>query len=383
MRLSSGAHLAYCGNVHRGETWEETFAALQACTLAVRDRVSPDAAYGIGLRLSDAASRALIAPGELAQFRRWLERNNCYVFTINGFPFGRFHGGPVKEQVFAPDWSTSDRLEYTNRLFEILAAILPEGGEGSVSTLPGSFKEFVSADSQWHQIEENFWRCIDHVAALSARTGHDLHLGVEPEPFGLFENTAETLEFFERMEARNAGDARLLRHLGVNYDTCHFALQFEQPVEALEALRSRGIRVSKLHLSSALRVVPDGHARSALRSFRENTYLHQVIARTCDGTLVRFKDLPLALDADQPADEWRIHFHVPLYAKPDGLGTTVDHLLGALGWLARTPKACAHLEMETYTWEVLPAHLKSATVVDQLTREYEWLLPQLAARGLA
>ena len=383
MRLSSGLHLAYCGNVHRGETWEETLAALQSFTLAVRDRVSPGQPYGIGLRLSDNASRTLVDPSTLRAFGRWLDAHNCYVFTINGFPFGQFHGARVREQVFAPDWSTPERLDYTNRLFNILAALLPADVAGSVSTLPGSFKLFNRTPEQLDAIQENLWRCIEHTARLSARSGHDLHLGVEPEPFGLFENTQETLCFFSAMKDRRPNDTRLAQHLGINYDTCHFALQYEEPAKALNAFRSHGIRISKIHLSSALRTVPDATAREMLRAFSDDTYLHQVVARTMDGALLRYKDLPLALAQNEAADEWRIHFHVPLYADPEGaLQTTADHVLGTLDWLAQTPDACAHLEMETYTWEVLPSPFKTASVVDQLTREYEWVLPKLAARNL-
>src|SRR5262245_57985240 len=118
MKLSRGWHLAYCTNIHRGETWPETFAALQRHTLAVRDGVSPGKPYAIGLRLSHQAASQLKEPSTLKEFRQWLERENCYVFTINGFPYGQFHGGRVKEQVYAPDWTTRARLEYTNLLFE-------------------------------------------------------------------------------------------------------------------------------------------------------------------------------------------------------------------------------------------------------------------------
>ena len=160
------------------------------------------------MRLSDEASRELVDPPTLLGFRQWLVDNNCYVFTINGFPFGRFHGARVKEQVFVPDWSSPARLDYTKRLFDILAALLPDGMEGSVSTLPGSFKGFGQSRIQRETIIDTFWRCLDHIAELSERTGHSLHLGVEPEPMGLFENTEETLAFFADMAARNPGDPR-------------------------------------------------------------------------------------------------------------------------------------------------------------------------------
>ena len=143
MELKHGLHLAYCTNIHRGEDWAQTFGSLKTHTLGVRDRVAPGRAYAIGLRLSDRAARELSEPAVLDNFQQWLVDENCYVFTLNGFPFGDFHGTRVKEQVYVPDWTSPARLEYTNRLFDLIAALVPEGMEGSVSTLPGSFKEFI------------------------------------------------------------------------------------------------------------------------------------------------------------------------------------------------------------------------------------------------
>lgn len=384
MRLKHGLQLAYCTNIHRGETWAETFGSLQTCTLAVRDSVgSADAPFAIGLRLSDPASRELSDPETLLEFRRWLDRNHCYVFTLNGFPFGRFHSARVKEQVYRPDWTSPERLHYTKRLFDLISQLLPDGLEGSVSTLPGSFKPFITRPEQHNAIRENLWACLEHISALSRRTGKMLHLGLEPEPFGLFENTPETLQFFAGLAEGRAGDDRLAQHLGVNYDCCHFALQYEDPAQSIGAFQRHGIRISKVHLSSALRVRPDSAHRDRLKQFNDDVYLHQVIARTGD-RLARFADLPEALADASPAEEWRVHFHVPLYMEQEpGFGTTADHLLGTLDCLARDPALCSHLEMETYTWEVLPPELRSAGVVEQLSREYQWTLARCRERNLA
>jgi hypothetical protein len=210
-----------------------------------------------------------------------------------------------------------------------------------------------------------------------------LHLGVEPEPLGLWETSAETVRFFQEMELQRPGDSRLRTHLGVNYDACHLATEYVEPAAAIGAFQKAGIRISKIHLSSALRMTPDVAARAWLRSFVEDTYLHQVIAKTADGLLRRDKDLDLAL-ARPPGDrEWRIHFHVPLHAAALAHGeTTADHLLGLLDLLARDPALCPHLEMETYTWEVLPVELRAESVVEQLVREYDWTLQELDRRGL-
>src|SRR5438132_3496909 len=164
MKLKHGLHLAYCTNIHRGEDWDETFDSLQKYTMAVRARVAPNQPYAIGLRLSDVASRELGEPKTLHRFKGWLEENNSYVFTINGFPYGRFHGTRVKEQVYLPDWTSQERLAYTNLLFDILAQLLPPDVEGSVSTVPGGFKEFVKTPEDLKNIRDNLFHFVEHIA---------------------------------------------------------------------------------------------------------------------------------------------------------------------------------------------------------------------------
>jgi sugar phosphate isomerase/epimerase len=390
MRLNYGAHLAYCTNIHRGQNWRQTLESLKKYTLAVRRQVCPGRPFAIGLRLGNQAATELAAQKTLLEFKRWLEKNNCYIFTVNGFPFGRFHGTSVKENVYRPDWTSPERLAYTNLLFDLIAELVPDGVEGSVSTLPGSFKPFIKNASQIKLIRQNLWRCVEHIARLSERTGKKLHLGLEPEPLCLFENSKETMALFERLRAEHKNDARLDEFLGVNYDCCHFAVEFEEPHKALAAFQLAGIRISKIHLSSALKTMATPKALAALKKFVDDVYLHQVIARNSRGKLEYFRDLPEALAKNSKLKaqnskfpEWRIHFHVPLHAPAiPPFKNTNDHLLGTLDWLAENPRACSHLEMETYTWEVLPPSLKSRSVVRQLASEYDWTLARLAERGL-
>ena len=388
MRLAHGLHLAYCTNIHRGESWPQTLDTLQQYTLAVRDRVAPGKPYAIGLRLGADAARALSDRATLLAFQKWLEKENCYIFTINGFPYGRFHGTRVKEQVYAPDWTTRERLDYTNLLFDLLAQLVPAGVEGSVSTVPVSFKEFIRDETQVTEARANLWRCVEHIEQVSRTSRKNLHLGLEPEPLCYIETTPETVRFFEQLRADRPGDERLDAYLGVNYDCCHLGVEFEEPREALGRLREHGIQLSKIHLSNALKVLPTPEARAALAGFAEGVYFHQVIVRTNDGRITRHKDLDVALahaaaHPPQPGEEWRIHFHIPLHSAPTALfGNTADHLLGVLDEVQAAPERCTHFEMETYTWEVMPAEMKQRNVVDQLAAEYEWTLAQFAARGI-
>ncbi len=387
MKLNDGIHLAYCTNVHRGENWAETFAALERHVLPVRRRVAAGQSYAIGLRLGQKAAAELAQPDTLLAFQRWLEQHDCYVFTINGFPYGSFHGTRVKEQVYAPDWSTRARVDYTLQLFELLVQLAPRDVAGSVSTVPASFKGFVAADPDRRDaIFKNLTQVGQAIAALAEKSGRDLHLGLEPEPCCLIETSEETVDFFNAWRATDASVEQLLRVVGVNYDCCHLAVEFESAKAALDRIASAGLRLSKLHLSSALRVRPDAAARTALAAFNEPVYLHQVVVGRGNVVQRRYVDLPEALADATPAhpdDEWRVHFHVPLHAAPGApFGDTRDHLLDALDWLKAHPGACHHLEMETYTWEVLPPAMR-LPIEDQLVNEYAWTLGELAKRGLA
>jgi hypothetical protein len=233
----------------------------------------------------------------------------------------------------------------------------------------------------------NLWRCVEHVARVSERAGKKLHLGLEPEPLCYLETSGETAEFFDQMRQERPGDARLAEHLGVNYDTCHLAVEYEEPRDVVKTFQAHQIKVSKIHLSSALKVKPTPEARARLAAFADGVYFHQVIERSADGAIRRYRDLDLALESagaisDPESTEWRIHFHIPLHSRPGPpFDTTTPHLLGLLDVLKEQPNLCSHLEMETYTWEVLPPELKNRSVVDQLASEYEWTLRELSARG--
>ncbi len=392
MKLNHGLHLAYTANIHPGETWAETFESLKTYALGVRQRVCPNQPYAIGLRLGWRAAQELSQRATLLEFHRWLSRNSCYVFTINGFPYGEFCGPCAKERVYLPDWTTPERLAYTKLLFDLLAQLLPPGVEGSVSTVPCGSKEFVSTPEEWKVIRENLWRCVEYIARVAAQTGRDLHLGLEPEPLCLLEASGEVLHLFDRLRAEHRNDPRLAAHLGVTYDTCHFAVGFEEPYNAIGCLQQHGIKLSKIHLSAALRARPAPGTRAALAALADDRHLHQVVIRRPDGSCVIYRDLDDALacepaeaiaDEATPAPEWRIHFHVPLYSPPATLfENTSDHVLGVLDVLQANPGMCSHLEIETYSWQVLPPELKDRELVDQLAAEYEWTLAQLAERGL-
>lgn len=385
MELLNNIQLAYCTNVHRGSTWDETFESLEKYVLEVKKLICPERRFAIGLRLGAEAARSLSDLKKINLFKKWLDRNNCYVFTINGFPYGNFHGTRVKEQVYRPDWTDSNRLAYTIQLFKILEKLLEKDEEGSVSTLPASFKEFHPSGKIPAIAFENIVKCADEIERISKAKKLDLHLGLEPEPLGSFETTAETITFFNELD--NFSTLSNLKNLiGVNYDCCHLAVEFESAQSGLNKLKEAGIRLSKIHLSSALRAKPTDQNKELLNSFVEDVYLHQVIIGKENKIIKRYKDLDLALNdqsMESLGDEWRIHYHVPLHASPcKPLEDTRNQVIDTINWIGNNPGACRHLEMETYTWEVLPKELQSESVVKQVAKEYEWTLQQLKEQGL-
>jgi len=390
MKLSSRPplHLTYCLNIHPGETWAENAAAVRDHALRVRRTVAPDRAFGLGLRLSRRAAQELGDPAALAAFRDFLAANDLYVFTINGFPYGPFHGTAVKQDVYRPDWRSAARRDYTIGLIDILAALLPEGVPGSISTVPVAYRPWIRGTRDLRQAARMLGQTAAHAAKVRRDTGADICVALEPEPDCYVERTGEAIDFLARAlpdGAEVAGET-LRRHVGVCLDTAHAAVAFEDLGASLEALASAQVRVGKIQLSAALRLRPTAAALRRLGDFADAVYLHQVKLRRADGQIESFPDLPEAIAAGRHADaaraELRVHFHVPLFfTEAGGLGSTAAMLDEGFWRRIASPSSAPteHLEIETYTFDVLPDALRAADVAESIRREYEWVLARAMA----
>jgi hypothetical protein len=358
-----------------------------------------DNPFGVGLRLSAAAAGELLEVAGIEELHQWLDAEGLYLFTINGFPYGSFHHSRVKDNVYAPDWGSKQRLSYTLDLVKILAELLPDGMDGGISTSPISYKywnrdnkaEAELTGSACLHLAEVAWQ----MGLVKKQSGKELHLDIEPEPDCLIENSFETVRFFtehlwpkgiehlveHKGSGRDEAEHLLKNHIRVCYDTCHFAVEFEEPADAVVRLSEAGIRIGKAQISAALKAVLGSSVeerqafRGQLQEYVESTYLHQVVERRKDGSLRQYRDLPDALPhiADPDAEEWRIHFHVPIFTGQMGrLQSTRDHIVGGMRPLLEQSD-CRHFEIETYTWEVLPDSLK-VDIVDSIEREFRWFL---------
>ncbi|PZX58143.1 metabolite traffic protein EboE [Algoriphagus chordae] len=396
-------HLSYCSNIHPGESWEATFENLKKYIPEVKERLDVDKSFGIGLRLSHEASLILAKPKQLAQFKDWLDSENAYVFTLNGFPYGDFHRTTVKDQVHFPDWTTKDRRDYTIRSFRILSQLLPEGLDGGISTSPISYRHWFKSESALNAgmetATQHLLEVVAELAEIKKQTGKSLHLDIEPEPDGILENSDEMIWLFsdwllpigkpwlaKKLDiSEDQAEEVLKEHIQVCYDVCHFAIVYEKPADTFAKFDKAGIKIGKIQISAALKVLipAEPEARDLVKlkllPFEESTYLHQVVARKKDGTLQSYSDLPEALKVLETTDEeeWRIHFHVPVFLDNYGaLASTQDQISIVLNEILKNTSLTNHLEIETYTWEVLPEDTR-LSLGESISRELAWVIEKM------
>lgn len=363
-RQGKSGFLGYCANVHPGETLDDVLRAVGHFGAGVRRELAAPA-LSLGLWLSQRSVAELRAqPARLNELKQTLADAGVFVVTLNGFPYGNFHARVVKRQVYHPDLGSSERRRYLLDLAHVLAELLPDdASEGTISTLPIGHRDEPADESSSdavHGAAHQLSGLCEDLALLRERTGKSIRICLEPEPGCWLESTDDALRFFSEVlpdAARRTGVSRALidQHLGLCYDTCHQAICFEDARGSIERITRAGIRIGKVQLSSALEIESpsDPALRAELLRFAEPRFLHQVRVRDQAGRVHAADDLDQlsALPTDQP---WRVHFHVPVHRARFGrIATTRAFLEAALPPLAALPEL-PHLEIETYTWSVLP-----------------------------
>jgi sugar phosphate isomerase/epimerase len=394
-QLSGNVHLTYCTNIHAGQSWQDIRASLDEYVPAIKSTVAPSQPMGIGLRLSGEAAAVARQPEALASFRDQLSVLGAYVFTINAFPFGPFHGVRVKEDVYLPDWRDRERVAFTANSAAVLAGILPDGIEGSISTVPGAFKPNGRSSEAVAAMARNLMMAVADLVDLKRRTGKHIALALEPEPCCFLETTDESIAFFEGAllkpetldmlggitgVGRSEAEILLRRHLGICYDVCHGSVEYEDTVAALDRLLAAGIAIPKIQLSAAMRIpaMTKGLIDAVMR-YNDGVYLHQSIVRSGDN-LSRHVDLPDAMTAfgeGQADGEWRIHCHVPVFLADLGeISSTRNDLVATLAALRQRTRS-SHLEVETYTWDVLPDNVRTGSKSADIAREIAFCRQEL------
>jgi hypothetical protein len=373
--------LSYCLNAFPARGLRGRLAVLRENLPRVRDALGlpPNTPFAVGLWLDAVTARRLLpdSPG-LAALRQALADHHLYVVTINAFPYGRFHGTKVKEAVYRPDWTSPARLSYTLRMAEILAALLPEDAIGSISTVPGSYRAWVRDERTRDRIRRNLLTAGCELRNLERRTGRRIRLGLEMEPDCLWEDPAEfATDYLAHFAGKPGAD-----HLGVCYDTCHQEVIGAAPGEGLRCLAKAGVPIVKVQLSAAL-AAPTAAARAAvLANFADPVYLHQTRAGNVGPRCLRHADLPNDTAPAVRQGSWTVHYHVPIHGEKlfSGLVVGKAELTATLALLRRHPNWCRHLEIETYTYDVLPPELLCGTREDTIAAEYRWTIAALTEK---
>jgi len=398
MDLGRGlGHLTYSTLVHPADDWPQLWDSLQRYLPEVKRRISPHQPFGVCLRLSHLTAAELSANAAArATLKAFLKDQDLYVYTANAFVYGVFKNTPIKEQVYEPDWRTPARREYTKQVADILADICPAWATPSIQTAPLGFKPRVTGPDVVETFTENVLQVVAHLVHLEQTTGTLLTLGLEPEPRCYLETTDETIAYFQqhlytaRAAARlqqlahipmDTAIAALRRHLGVVFDIGHQAVGFEDIPASLQKLVDAGIPIVKLQEAASMYIgeVTDEKI-AALQRFTKTIYLSQTAE--CRGDhlehYLNLEDAMARWQTDKTPRQWRTHFHVPVFLEDLGpLKSTRFALEQALAMHKRTPLS-RHLEIETYTWDVLPDQYKTGDIVDYVCRELEWVKAQLA-----
>jgi hypothetical protein len=398
MDLGNGlGHLTYSTLVHPADNWEQLYNSLVTYLPKVKARVAGNKSFGVCIRLSANTAQTLAgSAAERAKLKKFLDDNDMYIYTANAFVYGHFKGELVKEQVYEPDWRTDERRQYTINVADILADVCPKHIAPSIQTAPLGFKPRVTGPDVIASYVDNVLRVVAHLIELEDKTGSTVQLAIEPEPWCFLETTDETIAFFRDHLYSGAGVEKLAklaqvpiadanealrRHLGIVYDICHQAVEYENITESLQKLVDAGVPVFKLQEAAALYVpqVTQG-AVDTLKRYAKTIYLTQTMEKR-NGKINRFLNVDDAIaafeqDPNGPR-EWRTHIHVPVFL--DDLGqfrTTRFAIEDALKFHKQKPLS-RQLEIETYTWDMLPDSLKTGDIVEYVSREIEWVRNQL------
>ena len=384
MKFNSTAHLCYSLNVfpHRDEGYIARVRSIisKMCDIRRKLKLTTSSPFALGLWLDAEAVNELKISANLAELKRLLSDNNFYIFTINAFPYGKFHNEVIKERVYLPDWSSKQRLNFTCDAADILAELLPDGVIGSLSTLPGAYK-FHSNSANLAEIAENLTQCANHLADIKKKYGKTIILGIEMEPDCIWENPQEFCEFRKKyLTSEHAG-----KLIGVCYDTSHQELVEGAPGSGLRALQAAGVPIAKIQMSTALRTsatTEPVNSLPELAKFADPIYLHQT--RFFDSNkkiITSFRDLSEICTTDESAicQQTRslvTHFHLPvfLHSISANLAAATEEMDETVKILKQNPEICSNIEIETYTYSVLPNAIKPESTEDMILKEYLYIL---------
>jgi len=380
--IPNKAQIGYCTNVHAGVNLKKCQENLLAYSADVKREVSPDVSLGIGLWLAHDAAAEILSNDGIATFKEFLHINGFNVFTFNGFPFGNFHQPIVKYSVYEPNWGSHNRLNYTKQLATILAGLLSDANQGSISTLPLGWAGGQCRSWEKEACARQLLEMAQFLDTLEKETGKLIHVDIEPEPGCSLDTANDVVVFFKDYLLGKGFDDLVRRYLRVCHDICHSAVMFESQEDALKTYYNAGVDVGKVQVSSAIEVCFDALDRTEqalalkqLKAFNEPRYLHQTTISD-NGVLNYYDDLSVALANHDTSGIWRVHFHVPIFVDQiDHIQSTQSEIKHCMG-LIQQYSNCLHFEIETYAWSVLPKQMQETRLSLGIAKELQWFNQQ-------
>lgn len=375
--------VTYCGNVHATDSIDDWVRAVETYVQPIAEKVRASGRdFGLGTYWPRPVARELVS-SELARerVRAALDRLDLSVWTANAFPYDAFHAEAVKCDVYSPDWRDPSRLDYTLEVAESLARFGPPGEPVSISTLPLGYRDGDRRVADLPQAERDAFAdgllaAADGLERIGDRTGADIRLAIEPEPFCLLERVDQTVAFLEsevfgRGASRFGADEHMLRkRLGVCVDLCHLEVVSEDALDAVALCDRHGVTIPKVQVSSCLELREESGMESLL-AFAEPRYLHQTVASNGERALdlVEVRQRSRRFLEGLPV---RSHFHLPLYW--DRIGALGSTRASVERFLAEVPSSVSLLEVETYTWSVLGEEFQQqGGLVEGLLRELDFV----------
>jgi hypothetical protein len=371
-------NLSYCLNAFDfSGDWKMSLNRVDSIFSKVREKslISSKEMLGLGFWTSSNFLKLMQCDENIGYLQKFLKSRNYFISTVNAFPYGVFHNQPVKDKVYLPNWLNEKRVEFTIKAAVFLQKFLPENGIGSISTLPGAYKLHIKSSDHkiMKQIADNLEKVAESLAYIYEATGKKIRLGVEMEPDCIWETPEEFVGFYNNyLSAFKYAP----EYIGVCYDTCHQELIESTPGAGLRIFLNNDIPIVKIQLSAALEIQNIEFFKN-IKNFDEHVYLHQTRIFNNHGEISeKFIDIPCLKTMSEEDAILKCHFHLPIFWDEKGkfFASARKELLKTLDFLKKNPNICQDIEIETYTYNVLPDCINNNDITSAVVNEYKWVM---------
>lgn len=372
-------NLMYCSNIFKNNTQKQLFNNLNKLIKKLKSKFNKEKKFSIGLCASNKLSNELIK--NINIFSKYIKKKKINIPSLNGFSYNNFHKKITKDNIYWPDWSSIKRVNYTNNLIKLLDNINNKNKK-SISTMPISYKGWINKKNTvyiYYKTAKNLTKVTENII----KNKSNIIISIEPEPTCLIEKSQEFINYFNNWikplyKKYSINNKKNIKNIiGICYDICHFAVQFEKHEKILNNLEKENIIIGKLQISSALKINDDRTKKENkqiiknLNVFKYSSFLHQINNINKNKTKI-YKDIKYSIKylKKNIKSEWRIHFHIPIYInKYKNFRTTNNEIKNVMQNINKK-NFTGHIEIETYTYKNLSIRYD---ILNSIINEYKWI----------